>query len=560
MKKVILYLFTNIFISNFINAQTWVWAKNTGGNNTVEETVATKTDATGNVYAAGIFSGSTVTFGTYTLSNASSSGTPDIFLVKYNTSGSVLWAKRAGGINYEQVSGLTIDASGNIIITGTFDSNSITFGTNTLIKNGSYNDIYTTKYDSNGNVLWAKQISGPDDDRTYSVCSDAASNIYLVGTYSSYTLTAGSFSLINSTQSFSTYDGFIVKYNSAGNTAWVQNIGTTTLESENVQTVVSDVSGANIYVVGSIEGSAVVGTTTLTTSSNLNRDLFFAKYNASTGAPIFANLITGDGLEIAKGMTRDGSNNIYITGTFDGGTMSFGSNSINNVSATTKDLFIAKYNTSGIIQWVKSEGNSSEDEANNICNDASGNIFICGTFKSNTITFGSTTLTNTSPNTYYDAFLAKYNSSGTSMFAIRLGGTNNDWVNSITVDASSNIYVGGGYTSPSISFGAITLTNTASGYSDAYIAKYGSTTTGIENIEKNNNFSIYPNPNTGSFSIKVVDCNYNLKIMNNLGQLFYNEKIENRNSVISIKDLVAGIYYAILEKDGYYWTEKVIVQ
>src|SRR6266478_3524366 len=108
----------------------WLWAKSAGGTIT-DVGVGITTDAGGNVYAAGYFISSSIAFGTTTLANVQA-GNSDIFLVKYDASGNVLWAKSAGSTGYDSGNGISTDSGGNVYVTGYFDgTSSITFGTTT---------------------------------------------------------------------------------------------------------------------------------------------------------------------------------------------------------------------------------------------------------------------------------------------------------------------------------------------------------------------------------------------------------------------------------------------
>src|SRR5690606_8330373 len=108
------------------------------------------TDANGNVLVTGFFGSPSITFGSTTLTNASSTGKDELFIVKYDPNGNVLWAKSAGGINGDWGNSISTDANGNVLLTGYFSSSSITFGSTTLTNAGSY-DIFIAKYDSSGN-------------------------------------------------------------------------------------------------------------------------------------------------------------------------------------------------------------------------------------------------------------------------------------------------------------------------------------------------------------------------------------------------------------------------
>src|SRR5262245_14468925 len=133
MKKKIFFVLLSVqaFIySPFIYAQApdWAWAKGGGGVDG-EYVGGIVTDANGNIYIVGYYWSPTITFGTTTLPN---SGASDIFLVKYDVSGNLLWAKRAAGTGQDYATSITTDANGNIYVTGYFDSGQISFGASML--------------------------------------------------------------------------------------------------------------------------------------------------------------------------------------------------------------------------------------------------------------------------------------------------------------------------------------------------------------------------------------------------------------------------------------------
>ncbi|MEK7802520.1 MAG: hypothetical protein AAB276_08710, partial [Pseudomonadota bacterium] len=110
------------------------------------------------------------------------------------------------------------------------------------------------------------------------------------------------------------------------------------------------------------------------------------------------------------------------------------------------------------------------DEAASVIADTLGNIYLAGRFASNTITFGSTTLTNTN-NGYQDIFLVKYDTSGNVIWAKKFGGASDDGATSEFTDDAVNIYMGGGFSSSSINFGSTTLFNNGNNNGDMFIAK-----------------------------------------------------------------------------------------
>jgi hypothetical protein len=225
MKKSIL-LFAVIsslcFLSTISYAQTpnWTWAKTAGGTSD-DYSFSVAMDASGNTYVAGTFVSSTITFGTYTLTNA---GICDMFVAKYDANGNVLWAKSEGGTAADEALSVAVDASGNIYMAGYFESPTITFGSYTLINTttgSNLGDISLTKYDANGNVLWAKSAGGTQGDIAYSIAVDASGNTYMTGYFYSPILTIGSYTLTNA----GIDDAFLAKYDANGNVLWAESAG-----------------------------------------------------------------------------------------------------------------------------------------------------------------------------------------------------------------------------------------------------------------------------------------------------------------------------------------------
>ena len=134
----------------------------------------------------------------------------------------------------------------------------------------------------------------------------------------------------------------------------------------------------------------------------------------------------------AAGVAIDSSDNIYITGTSQG-TNLFGKNA---TSGTTDDIFVAKLNSSGVVQWVYTAGGTGRDRGRKIALDSSGNIYVVGYYQ-NTVDFGGGNVTS---NGSFDAFILKLNSSGTFQWVKSYGGsTGNDLGRDVVVDSNDNV-------------------------------------------------------------------------------------------------------------------------
>ena len=146
----------------------------------------------------------------------------------------------------------------------------------------------------------------------------------------------------------------------------------------------------------------------------------------------------GSGIETdIAGIAVDSSDNIYITGT------SLGTNvyGANVTSGTNDDIFVAKLNSSGEVQWVYTAGGTGRDRGRKIALDSSGNIYVVGYYR-NVVDFGGGDVTS---NGNWDAFLLKLNNSGTFQWVKTFGDTLNDLGRDVVVDSNDNVYMLGDF-------------------------------------------------------------------------------------------------------------------
>lgn len=121
--------------------------------------------------------------------------------------------------------------------------------------------------------------------------------------------------------------------------------------------------------------------------------------------------------------------------------------------------------------WAKKIGGIPNEESRCVTNDPSGNVIITGAFRSASIPVGAFRVYNRTTNGSSDVLVVKYNSAGTVLWALGMGGTNNDVGRSVSCDASGNIYVTGYFRSAYFNFGTDSLSNTSGTFADAFVAK-----------------------------------------------------------------------------------------
>jgi hypothetical protein len=398
--------YSDVFITKYDSAGNVLWARSAGGTS-IDYANSVTTDAAGNIYVTGAFGSSSITFGTHTLPSLSSNY--DIFLVKYDPNGNALWAQGASApfTSYDNNYGesVVVDAAGNAYMSGYFTSPSLTFGTTRLINSGS-SDIFFVKFDTNGNLKWAKKAGGSKDDFPTSLTIDPLANVYLVGTFESPTITFGTTPALTNATSLGYATVFVVKFDSSGTPKWADQAGGLDYY-DTPYSVTMDVSG-NVIVAGGFESSHIVfGVTTLTNQSTTTGadDLFVVKYS-NTGSVIWAKSAGGTFIDIASSVASDKSGNIFLAGYYGSPTLTLGTTVLHNNGGVYNDVFITKYNSAGTVIWANTAGGTSADVAASIAADASDNIIVAGSFMSSSIIFGGSTLNNASTGTY-DMFVTK---------------------------------------------------------------------------------------------------------------------------------------------------------
>jgi hypothetical protein len=422
--------------------------------------------------------------------NLTSGGSRDVFVAKYSSTGSFIWAFNVSGSGDAVFKDLELDASGNVYITGWFsgtaDYDPDSGTTNDLTSNGS-NDIFIAKYDTNGNHLWAFNIGGSSFDRGYGIAVDGSGNVYGTGMFTNtvdFDPGAGTNDLTNN----GIRDIYVAKYDSNGNHLWAFSVGGGDFDFGFDCEV--DAS-SNVYVTGTFTQSNVdfdPGANTNTLSSNGAKDVFVAKYD-SGGNYQWAFGFGGSGNGSANDdepyrITVDGSSNVIVTGYFVGTNVDFDPSASNNFLSSTggHDIFIAKYDSNGNHQWAFNAGGTGDDRGRGISTDASGNVYLAGFFEGMNIDFDPGANTNDlSSNGAKDVFIAKYDSGGNYQWAYNAGDTDDDLGYQVNATGDDEIHVVGTFSGTNVDFdptaGTFNLSSPAVGDRDLFVLKYGAPAT-----------------------------------------------------------------------------------
>lgn len=377
------------------------------------------------------------------------------------------WAKGIKGNYYDMGVDIAVDASANIYQTGSFSSDSIVFGAFTLKRNGRDGNAFLVKYDSLGNVLWAKS-SELGYAGAHGLAIDKLGNPVITGNYLSPIVSFCNDTLREDTTLNMNEVGsiFLVKYDPMGNVLWAKN--TKSKKQDYGNSIAIDISN-NIYLTGTYVSDTILFDfdTLYNTAPVVSgiQNFFLAKYNSS------GNLLWVKSADTAVGncVAIDSYGNAIVTGYY-GQTTTFDGHSLSGPGYT--DIFLVKYDSSGNVLWAKSEGGLNNNFGNGVATDTHGNSYVTGYYEEPT-NFGIFPL-SLNPSGLANIFIAKYDSAGNVLWAKGPGGNGNNLGYSVSTDIKGDVYLKSGVNAFSIAFDSINLSLPYSGHYYICLTKYDS--------------------------------------------------------------------------------------
>jgi Beta-propeller repeat len=329
------------------------------------------------------------------------------------------WIQQFGTNKNDYGYGIT-PVGNNLYLSGSTEGNLST-------TNAGDRDSFAALYTTSGTLQWQRQFGTPGYDVASDIAADSSGNYYVGGIVS------------NVISGISIPNSYAAKFAGAGTKAWQQQ---STNGAGAVSGITTDGAG-NVYVAGFVRNSLFNPATA-----------YVAKYN-NAGQVLWSKEWSGAGSSSAASVAIDKSGNVYITGI----TNATLKGTLSSASVQGGDVFVAKYSTSGTKLWDQTIATSAQEYARSIAVDAIGNVYITGNTDS--------TLPGQTSAGGIDGFVAKYSTTGTSLWTKQFGTSGLDESQGIAVSDTGYVYLTGETT------GGI-FGNTNLGSSDAWLAAFNS--------------------------------------------------------------------------------------
>lgn len=370
----------DIFIQKLTAGRKLVWARKIGGNG-ADSGRGMAVDQQGNIYLTGYFSNSIDADPGPASFFLSSFGDWDIFVIKLDKNGKLVWAASAGSPGTDSGAGVDVDPMGNVYVTGYFagTANFDPGGSNFTLSTSSGSPAFIWKLDANGKFVWATSSGGVNQPRGWTISHAPDGSIYVGG------------------------DRFLQKRDAGGNLLWnlaMSNTGSSTTR------LLTDRSG-NVIATGYFTGSFFLTDTTLTNNSSTT---FILKLDPD-GKCLLCRTITGSSITWGYDIDTDAGGNLYTTGWFSGD-VDFDPGPGTAVLSAPNDYgsFVVKLDASGTFKWAipfQGTGSGNRLEAYSTAVDNRGGIYTAGRFRGTVDLDPGTGTLNVTADGFFDYFFTK---------------------------------------------------------------------------------------------------------------------------------------------------------
>ncbi|HEX2618265.1 MAG TPA: hypothetical protein VHL57_12030, partial [Flavobacteriales bacterium] len=541
------------------NAQELAWAQAIGalGDDVVQSMT---TDADGNVLQAGYFEGTVDLDPGAGQVMRTSNGLNDVFVQKLTADGALAWAFSVGGNDADYATGISVDADGNVYVTGAFNG-TVDFdpgaATTSLTSAGEY-DMFLTKFSADGALLRAQGIGGPGYDEPKCVAVGPLGNVYLLS-YFSATIDADPGVDVLPMTSEGALDILLQKFDDHGELLWAQTTGS---EGADLGLSMALDANENIWITGSFEGTLDMdpSASAFELTSAGAWDIFVTK-RGPDGTFLWAGRMGGpENFDTGYDIAVDADGNAIVVGSFFG-TGDFdpgaGVHELTAHSLGSDDVFVQKLSSAGVFQWAVGIGGTDADLAYGVALADDGRIDVTGLF-SGTADFdpdASATfeMTTSSIDNFFDSYVLELRDDGQFLSAWQFGGANSIATQSIARGADEALFVAGHFENAAdFDPGATATTLTSAGFRDAFTLRIDGIGAGVQAHVRPDAPVLFPNPASDAVMIAVdpalIGASYD--VCDEQGRTVANGRLTGLRTRLAVTGLAAGRYHVRVLSEG----------
>ena len=505
-------------------------------------------------------------------------GTSDISLVKYKSNGEPIWALFGSTKAFTQ--GLVPDPFGNIYVSGVYHDTAFVFGGEVLYNPLAPDSLssFIAKIDSGGHIIWLKNVgdirnAGYTSSYGNGIASDNCGNLYFLSAFSNdFTVNANSYLTLGRN------DLFVAKFDTSGSFIWGKAFGGSDQE---LTAGISLSKDGNIVIAGSSASDTLIIGDTLMVGSTIPQVFYqyggFIAMLDAMGDPIWARGTYGSASTFIAGVATDRLGNSFVVGGYGAydttATMFVDTDQLPSVAPFTEHGFIAKFDSLGDIDWLKSIV-SNRVHAKNVATDECNNVWLAGANfdNPNSIIYdtvdGNVVMMPIENNGA--TFLSGWSNNGAYLTTSSLStGSYNSVEGGLTTDKNGDLFLSGVARVDTFFLSGDSLYN-ANGYvafggypHNMFVAKYN---TGFNctytppapcwpasiNATSSNDqtLNIYPNPTHENLTIETTISKYTLTIFNTLGQQVYAKRNCGNKETVNVQGFAPGVYHLRIDEEG----------
>lgn len=349
---------TDFFLAKVSKQGRFLWVRSLGGS-LVDRGYGVATDAAGNAYVTGHYQSADAQANGQPLPNA---GDYDIFIAKYDATGTLLWLRTAGGKGYDYGHGIVVDSKGDIVITGAV-AGEAKFGDVTVNAGSTTRPIFCAKYDAAGLLKWVKTTGGKFSGSGHGLGVDGKDAIYIGGSG------AGAGSLDGVALESKSQAGIVLKLSPEGEGIWAAALPG--MPSAGFHEITVDTAGRT-WCAGMFKG--VLDGGPVQTTGDKDSDGVLAHFSPE-GKLVWSHVIQGPAVDYCLGVATDNTGRCFVTGEFSE-TATFATQTLKSQGAT--DIYTAAFDEKGGLEWLVQSGGTKGDNAYCMAWHPSGRLVFSG--------------------------------------------------------------------------------------------------------------------------------------------------------------------------------------